>query len=106
VPFFLILLKACFLWSCRYGEFEGIFASHYLLSQKLDPKERQVINLDQDVHVCGYFWWMVYELLFMNHLSQFSFSLDIGYFLSFFSLLLSFFFLLCFLEHVFLFLFA
>jgi hypothetical protein len=46
------------LWSCRYGEFEGILASHILLSQKPDPKEKQVINLDQDVHVCGYFWWM------------------------------------------------
>ena len=35
----------------------------FLLSQRPDPKEKQVINLDQDVQVCGYFWWMVYELL-------------------------------------------
>jgi hypothetical protein len=40
-------------WSCRDGEFEGILASHILLSQKPDPKEKKVINLDQDVHVCG-----------------------------------------------------
>ena len=41
----------------------------------------QVINLDQDVQVCGYlyFWWMVDELLCMNHLFSFSFSLDRGY---------------------------
>ena len=57
MPFFLNLsLMAIFLWSCRYGGFEGIPASHILLSQRLDPKEKQVINLDQDVQVCGYFW--------------------------------------------------
>ena len=50
---------------------EGIPASHILLSQRPDPKEKQVINLDQDVQVCGYFWWMVYELLCMHHLSLF-----------------------------------
>ena len=44
---------------------------HILLSQRSDPKEKQVINLDQDVQVCGYFWWMVYELLCMHHLSFF-----------------------------------
>ena len=32
-------------------EFEGILASHILLSQNPDPKEKQVINLDQDVQV-------------------------------------------------------
>ena len=37
-------------------------ASHILLSQRPDPKEKQVISLDQDVQVCGYFfWWMVDE---------------------------------------------
>ena len=41
----------------------------FLLSQRPDPMEKQVINLDQDVQVCGYFWWMVYELYCMNHLS-------------------------------------
>ena len=59
----------------------------FLLSQRLDPKEKQVINLDQDVQVCGYFWWMVDELLCMHHLFvvSFSVSLDRGYlFLSFF----------------------
>ena len=40
---------------------KGNLASHILLSQKPDPKEKQVINLDQDVQVCGYFWWMVDE---------------------------------------------
>ena len=69
--------NGCFWWSCRYGGFEGILASHILLSQTPDPKEKQVINLDQDVQVCGYFLWMVYELLSMNHLSFF--LLDRGY---------------------------
>ena len=51
----------------------------FLLSQRPDPKEKQVINLDQDVQVCGYFWWMVYELLCMHHLSLFFlFFLDQG----------------------------
>ena len=36
-------------------------ASHILLSQRPDPKEKQVIGLDQDVQVCGYFWWMMDE---------------------------------------------
>src|SRR6185312_1266113 len=54
-----------FLWSYRYGGYEGKLASHILLSQKPDPKEKQVINLDQDVQVCGYFWWMVEELFCM-----------------------------------------
>ena len=89
MPFFLNLsLVTLFLWSCRYGGFEGFLASHILLSQRPDPKEKQVINLDQDVQVCGYFWWMVYELLCMNHLS-FSFFWIKGY------LLFSFFFLTC-----------
>jgi hypothetical protein len=35
---------------------ESILVSHMMLSQRPDPKEKQVINLDQDVHVCGYFW--------------------------------------------------
>ena len=50
-----------FWWICRYGGYDGEFASHILLSQRPDPKEKQVINLDQDVQVCGYFWWMVDE---------------------------------------------
>ena len=87
MPFFLNLsLMAIFFWSCRYGGFEGIPASHILLSQRPDSKEKQVINLDQDVQVYGYFWWMVYELLCMHHLT-FSFFLDKG--------LSSFFFLTC-----------
>ena len=65
---------ALFCGAIGMEEFEGIIASHILLSQKLDPKEKQAINLDQDVQVCGYFWWMVYELL----LYIFSFSFWIG----------------------------
>ena len=45
-------------------------ASHISLSQRPDPKEKQVISLDQDVQVCGYFfggWWM--KLLYMISLS-------------------------------------
>jgi hypothetical protein len=49
-------LKGLFWWSCRYGEIEGTLVSHILLSQEPDPKEKQVINLDQDVPVCGYFF--------------------------------------------------
>jgi len=60
---------ASFWWICRYGGYDGELASHSLLSQRSDPKEKQVINLDQDVQVCGYFWWMVDELLYMNSLS-------------------------------------
>ena len=82
VPFFLVLfLMALFLWSCRYGGAEGILASHILLSQRPDSKEKEVINLDQDVQVCGYFWWMVYELLFLNQLSPF-YPWNIGYLFS------------------------
>ena len=45
-----------------YGGYNGKLASHILLSQRPDPKEKQVISLDQDVQVCGYFvWWMVDE---------------------------------------------
>ena len=73
------------LWSCRYGGFEGILASHILLSQRPDPEEKQVINLDQDVQVCVYFWWMVYEPLCMNHLSFF-FFLDKGLSVLFFDM--------------------
>ena len=54
----ILLLMASFWWIYWY---DGELASHILLSQRLDPKEKQVINLDQDVQVCGYFWWMVDE---------------------------------------------
>ena len=72
MPFFLNLsLMAYFCGAVGMEDFEGIPASHILLSQRPDQKEKQVINLDQDVQVCGYFWWMVYELLCMHHLSLF-----------------------------------
>jgi hypothetical protein len=67
-----------------YGEFEGLLVAHILLSQKPDQKKRQVINLDEDVHVCGYFWWMMYKLLFMDHLPFISFSRTLAIFLLFF----------------------
>jgi hypothetical protein len=57
------------------------------MSQRPDPNEKQVINLDQDVQVCGYFWWMVEELLCMISLSLVYFFWYGLYFLS----LLSFF---------------
>jgi hypothetical protein len=63
------------LWSCRYGEIlKAFFLLIFLLSQKVDLKEKQVINLDQDVQVCGYFWWMVYGLLFYEPSLLYSFS--------------------------------
>ena len=45
-----------FLWSCRYGGYEGKLASHILLSQKPDSKDKQIINLDQDVQLSEYFF--------------------------------------------------
>ena len=82
--FSTLLLMASFWWICRYGAYDGNLASHILLSQRPDPKEKQVINLDQDVQVCENFWWMVYELLCMHHLSFFCFFLDKEIFFSFF----------------------
>ena len=61
-PFFsILLLMVSFWWIYRYGGYDGRPASHILLSQRLDSKEKQVINLDQEVQVCGYFLWMVDE---------------------------------------------
>ena len=59
VPFFSILLLMALFGGSVGMEDNGKLASHILLSQRPDPKEKQVINLDQDVQVCGYFWWMV-----------------------------------------------
>ena len=59
LSFSILLLMASFLWICRYGGCNGKLATHISLSQRLDPKEKQVISLDQDVQVCGYFWWMM-----------------------------------------------
>ena len=72
LSFSILLLMPSFWWICRYGGYNGKLASHISLSQRPDPKEKQVINLDQDVQVCGYFfWWIVYDLLCMHHLSLF-----------------------------------
>ena len=71
LSFSTLLLMASFWWICRYGGYDGEHASHILLSQRPDPKEKQVISLDQDVQVCGYIffggWWM--KLLYMISLS-------------------------------------
>ena len=61
LSFSTLLLMASFWWICRYGGYDGNLASHISLSQRPDPKEKQVISLDQDVQVRGYFWWMVDE---------------------------------------------
>src|SRR6185312_16505152 len=74
-PFYVPLFfhptsNGSFWWICRYGGYNGKLASHIWLSQRPDPKEKQVISLDQDVQVCGYFfggWWM--KLLYMISLS-------------------------------------
>ena len=68
LPFFLILPRIAFVFVELVGKerFEGILPPHILLSQRPDPMEKQVISLDQDVHVCEYFWWMVDEFIFMN----------------------------------------
>ena len=57
----------------RYGGYNGKLASHISLSQRPDPKENHVISLDQDVQVCGYFWWMVDE----TPLYEFSFPCNV-----------------------------
>ena len=65
LSFSILLLMASFWWICRYGGYNGKLASHISLSQRPDPKEKQVISLDQDVQVCGYFWWMMDENSFI-----------------------------------------
>ena len=65
LSFSILLLMASFWWICRYGGYDGELASHIFLSHRPDPKEKQVISLDQDVQVCGYFWWMMDENSFM-----------------------------------------
>ena len=87
VSFFsILLLMISFWWICMYGGYDGKPASYILLSQRPDPKAKQVINLDQDVQVCGYFWWMVDELLCMTPRSSL-FSMDVDYLSLFFSFL-------------------
>ena len=64
-PFYVSLFfhptsNGSFWWIYRYGGCKGKLASHISLSQRPDPKEKQVISLDH-VQVRGYFWWMVDE---------------------------------------------
>ena len=61
LSFSTLLLMASFWWICWYGGYDGNLASHISLNKKPDPKEKQVTSLDQDVQVCGYFWWMIDE---------------------------------------------
>jgi hypothetical protein len=66
--------RGLFCGAVGMEKIEGIFVSHILLSQKPDLNKKQVIDLDQDVHVCGYFWWMVYGLLLHEPYLLYSFS--------------------------------
>ena len=59
-------------------------ASHILLSQRPDPKEKQVISLDQDVQVCGYFWWKVDETPLYNFSLPCNVFFGMGYIFSLF----------------------
>ena len=79
-PFYVPLFfhptsNGSFWWIYRYGGYDGKPASHILLSQRPYPKEKQVISLDQDVQVCGYFWWM------MDKTPLYDFSLPCNIFL-------------------------
>ena len=87
-PFFsILLLMVSFWWIYRYGGYDGRPASHILLSQRLDSKEKQVINLDQEVQVCGYFLWMVEELLYtISHSLVYFFGMGCIFFLPFFDM--------------------
>ena len=108
--FFHPTSNGSFWWICRYGGYNGKLASHISLSQRPDPKEKQIISLDQDVQVCGYFWWMVDEtplydfslpcnIFGMGYIFFFSFFLThlVGVWHTFFGYasFLSFFFLTC-----------
>ena len=69
------------MWILEQGKkFEGIPVPLMLLSQRPDPQEKQVINLDQDVHVCEYFCMYGVWTPFMNYLSL-SVSLSLSFFL-------------------------
>ena len=50
--FSILLLRLLFGGAVGMESKKGNLASHILLSQKPDPKKKQVINLDQDVQVC------------------------------------------------------
>ena len=52
---FLLPLERLLCGAQGREKVEGILVPQMLQSQKPDPKGKQVINLDQDVHVCEYF---------------------------------------------------
>ena len=67
----------------------------YVAKSKAESKKKQVMQSDQEVQVCGNFWWMEDKLLCMNQLSYlfplslgtraiFLFSLSLSLSLSFF----------------------
>ena len=49
----------------------------YVAKSKAESKKKQVMQSDQEVQVCGNFWWMEDKLLCMNQLSYF-FPLSLG----------------------------
>ena len=55
MPFFLLPLERLLCGAQGREKVEGTLVPHMLLNQKPDPKEKHVINLDQDVHVCEHF---------------------------------------------------
>ena len=84
---FLLPLERLLCEAQGREKIEGILVPHMLLSQKPDPKEKQVINLDQDVHVCEYFLygWCVdsfhelsFSLSFFGHGLSFSLYLSLS----------------------------
>ena len=80
LPSFLLSFNQAYV-ECRVGvKRHTCFA--YVAKSKTISKKKQDINLDQDVQVCGYIFFLsgcvVYELLSMNHLSPL-FFLDVGY---------------------------
>jgi len=49
----------------------------YVAKSKAESKKKQVMQSDQEVQVCGNFWWMEDKLLCMNQLS-YLFPLSLG----------------------------
>ena len=87
LPSFYPISKKAYVELMVGRKVEGTPVPHMLLSQRPDPKEKQVINLDQDVHVCEYLGgWC------MNSFHEPSLSLSISFFGHGLSLSLFFFF--------------
>ena len=83
--------NGCFCGAVGMEDLKAYLLFHILLSQRPDPKEKQVINLDQDVRVCGYIFLVDggWTLLYESSLSCFFFfGLGLSFFLSSFFLFL------------------